>query len=73
MSPVVDGLAQDYGGRIVFQRLNAQREGEELFRQYGLRGHPAYVVLGGKGQVVWQKIGEVSRQELEDALRRVLQ
>ncbi len=73
MSLVVDGLAQDYGGRIVFQRLNAQREGKESFRQYGLRGHPAYVILDGKGRVVWQKIGEVSPQELKDALRRVLQ
>jgi thioredoxin-related protein len=73
MSPVVDGLAQDYGDRVAFQRLNAQQEGEKLFRQYGLRGHPAYVILDGKGQAVWQKIGEVSRQELEDAFRRVLQ
>ena len=73
MSPIVDGLVQDYGDRIITQRLNAQQEGEKLFRQYGLRGHPAYVILGGTGQVVWQKIGEVSRQELEDALRQVLQ
>jgi thioredoxin-related protein len=72
MSPVVDGLEQDYGGRIAFQRFDAQLEGERLFRQYGLRGHPAYVILDGKGEAVWQKIGEVSRQELEDALRRVL-
>jgi hypothetical protein len=73
MSPIVDGLAQDYGDRVAFQRLNARQEGEKLFRQYGLRGHPAYVVLGRKGQVVWQQIGEVSHQGLEDALRQVLQ
>lgn len=72
MSPIVDGLAQDYSDRIAFQRLNAQQEGEQLFRQYGLRGHPAYVILDGKGQAVWQKIGEVSRQELENTLARVL-
>jgi biopolymer transport protein ExbD len=73
MSPVVDGLAQDYGDRALFRRLNAQQEGEQLFRQYRLRGHPAYVILDQRGQVAWQKIGEVSRQELEDALRQVLQ
>ncbi len=72
MSPVVNGLAQDYGDRITFQRLNAQQEGEKLFRQYGLRGHPAYVILDGKGRAVWQKTGEVARQELEEALRQVL-
>jgi len=72
MSPIVDGLAQDYGERIVFQRLNAQQEGEQLFRQYRLRGHPAYVILDQRGQVAWQQIGEVSRQELVTALERVL-
>ena len=72
MSPIVDGLAQDYGERIVFQRLNAQQEGEQPFRQYRLRGHPAYVILDQRGQVAWQQIGEVSRQELVTTLERVL-
>ena len=72
MSPIVDGLAQDYGGRIAFQRLNAQGEGEQLFRQYRLRGHPAYVILDQHGRVAWQQIGEVSRQELMAALARAL-
>jgi len=72
MSPIVDGLAQEFGGRIVFQRLNAQQEGEQLFRQYRLRGHPAYVMLDQRGQVAWQQIGEISRQELVTALERVL-
>lgn len=72
MSPVVDGLAQDYGDRIVFQRLNAQQEGEPLFRQYRLRGHPAYVILDKHGQIAWQQIGEVSRQDLVDGIERVL-
>jgi hypothetical protein len=72
MSPIVDGLAQDYGDRIVFQRLNARQEGEPLFRQYRLRGHPAYVILDKRGQVAWQQIGEVSRQDLVDGIERVL-
>ncbi len=72
MSPIVDGLAQDYGDRIVFQRLNAQQEGRPLFRQYRLRGHPAYVILDKRGRVVWQQIGEVSRQDLVDGINRVL-
>jgi len=72
MSPIVDGLAQDYGDRIVFQRLNAQQDGEQLFRQYRLRGHPAYVILDQRGQVAWQQIGEVPRQELVTALERLL-
>ena len=72
MSPIVDGLAQDYGDRIVFLRLNAQQEGGQLFRQYRLRGHPAYVIMDKRGQVAWQQIGEVSRQDLVDGIERVL-
>jgi hypothetical protein len=73
MSPIVDGLAQDYGDRIVFQRLNAQQEGEKQFRLYGLRGHPAYVILDRRGKVAWQMVGQMSRQDLEAAIRRVLE
>ena len=73
MSPIVDELAQDYGDRIVFQRLNAQQEGEKQFRKYGLRGHPAYVILDRRGKVAWQVVGQVPRQDLEAAIRQALE
>lgn len=73
MSPIVDGLAQDFSDRIVFQRLNAHQEGEKEFRQFGLRGHPAYVMLDRRGKVAWQMVGQMSRQDLEAAIRRALE
>ena len=73
MSPIVDGLAQAYGDRIVFQRLNAQPEGAKQFRQYRLRGHPAYVILDRRRKVAWQMVGQMSRQDLEAAIRRALE
>ena len=72
MSPIVDGLAQDFGDRVTFQRLDARREGAELFRQYRLRGHPSYVIIDRSGKIAWRGIGVVSRQELEDVLQQVL-
>lgn len=72
MSPIVDGLAKDFGDRVAFQRLDARREGAELFRQYRLRGHPSYVIIDRSGKIAWQRVGVVSRQELEDALQQVL-
>jgi thioredoxin-related protein len=73
MSPVVNGLAQEYGDQMFFQQLNVQEEGAELFKQYRLRGHPAYVILDRRGKVAWQMAGQMSRQDLETALRRVLE
>jgi hypothetical protein len=73
MSPVVDGLAQKYGDRMIFQQLNVQGEGADLFKQYHLRGHPAYVILDRRGTVAWQMVGQVSRQDMEAAIRRALE
>ena len=73
MSPVVNGLAQEYGDRMIFRELNVQAEGADLFKQYRLRGHPAYVILDGRGRVAWQMVGQMSRQDLEAAIRRALE
>jgi len=73
MSPVVNGLAQEYEDRLIFQQLNVQGEGADLFKQYRLRGHPAYVILDRRGKVAWQMVGQVSRQDMEAAIRRALE
>ena len=73
MSPVVNGLAQEYGDRMIFQQLNVQEEGADLFKQYRLRGHPAYVILDRRGKVAWQMVGQVSREDMEAAIRRALE
>jgi len=73
MSPVVNGLAIEYGDRMIFQQLNAQEEGADLFKQYRLRGHPAYVILDRRGRVAAQTVGQMSRQDIEVGIRRALE
>ena len=72
MQPVVDGLEQEYGNRIAFQRLNAAREGQALFQRYNLPGHPAFVIVDQQDNVVWRFIGQTTRETLEQAIRHTL-
>jgi thioredoxin-related protein len=71
--PIVNGLENDYSDRIAFQRLNAAREGQALFRRYNLRGHPAYVILDEQGNIVWRLVGQTPRAALEQAIQRALE
>ncbi len=73
MRPVVDGLEQDYGDRIEFQRYNiASEEGETWARQYNLRGHPAFLLLDSQGQERWRYLGVIPREKIEAELKVVL-
>lgn len=43
MQPIVNGLEEEYGEVLTFERVNANLEpGRTLLRAYGLRGHPSY-------------------------------
>lgn len=60
MRPVVNGLEQMYENHIEFRRYNiASAEGEAWASQYGLRGHPAFLLLDDQGEESWRYIGVV--------------
>jgi thioredoxin-related protein len=73
MTPIVNGLENDYGDRIIFQHLNAALEGRALFQRYNVRGHPAYVILDEQGNVIWRLAGQVPREALEQGIERALE
>jgi len=65
MEPVVNGLEEELGARIEFQRIDANsRDGQEVFRSFNLRGHPSYVILNPEADVLWRGLGEQSRDIL---------
>ena len=64
MAPIVDGLTQDYAGRIDVIKLNAREEGRAAFEHYKLAGHPSYVIVGRAGAVMWSGVGVRTRDEL---------
>ena len=71
MEPIVDGLEAEFTGRITIIRINANDPaGAEQLASYGLRGHPAFVVLDPAGAVSATFLGtqtvEVLRQAMMD-------
>jgi hypothetical protein len=73
MEPVVNGLEQDFGSQVEFQRINASdSDGREIFQSYNLRGHPAYVILNSKADVLWFGFGEQARDILAQQIHLAL-
>lgn len=73
MTPIVNGLQTEYGDRVVFRHFNVTTpEGARMQVRYGLRGHPAFVLVDSRGQVSWQVVGQVSKQELRTRLEALL-
>lgn len=73
MMPIVNGLEDQFGGQMSFVRLNAD-EGDNaaLLAQYGLRGHPSFVVLDESGAVVERFLGPQSSETLSAAIEQAL-
>lgn len=56
--PIVDGLEEEFEGRVAVSRLDAAvPENARLQTQYGVRGHPSFVLLDGDGRVVLSFLG----------------
>lgn len=73
MRPVVNGLAQTYGDEVDFRSHNiASQEGQAWAEQYGLRGHPAYVLLDARGNESWRAVGVVPGGAIEAEITAVL-
>ena len=77
MTPVVNGLETTFGEQVEIRSLNAAfGDGRSAFQNYGLPGHPSYVILNPQGQVLWSAFGPQSagalEEEVENAITKVL-
>jgi thioredoxin-like negative regulator of GroEL len=74
MMPIVDGLEQEFEGRMVVAGLNlAVPANQEFQQQLGVRGHPSFVVLDAGGRVVEQYVGQQSADTLRTAMMAALE
>ena len=62
LGPMIDAVAQEFAGRLVVGKLNAD-DHPEVSAQYGVRAIPTLLVFRG-GQVVEQRVGTLSKGEL---------
>lgn len=73
MRPIVNGLEGEYGDRIDFRRHNIiTDEGNAWATKYGVRGHPAFLLVDEQGQEQWRTVGVVPEETMEAALTAVL-
>ncbi len=73
MTPVVNGLKVEYQESAAFLSLDAAfGEGKRALDAYGLPGHPSFVLLDDKGDVIWRAVGPQSSEALQDALEKAL-
>lgn len=69
MAPIVNGLEEEFGGRVAFQRMNVDEQDGRLAAQtYRVRGHPAIVILDAQGEVIWSRVGVQSVKDVASAL-----
>jgi thioredoxin 1 len=70
ISPVVDGLADDYDGQVKVGKLNVD-ENPATPGQFGVRGIPT-LILFKDGKVVDQVVGAVPKNQLESLIKKAL-
>ncbi len=75
MRPIVNGLETEFAGEVAFLYLNAadNGDGERLFDQLILRGHPGYVLFTADGGELYRSVGLIDAETLRAAITSSLQ
>ena len=73
MSPIVDGLEDDFGNKVKFVRLDFDdpTQGKEA-RVLGVNAHPAFMLIKANGDVQERFAGEIARSKLTAAIKHLL-
>jgi thioredoxin 1 len=71
MAPVIEELAEEYAGRVIFGKLNTD-ENPATTERFGIMGIPTMLFLQG-GTEVECIVGAVPKQEIRNMLDRFLE
>jgi len=70
IAPIVEELAKDYAGKVVFGKLNVD-ENKANAVKYGITAIPT-LLLFKNGKLVDQVLGAVPKQHLEEKIRKII-
>ena len=70
MAPVIEELAEEYTGKVVFGKLNTD-DNPATTERFGVMGIPTLLILQG-GNEVERVVGAVPKQEIRTVLDRYL-
>ena len=68
VAPIIESMAKDYTGRILFGKVNVD-ENPEIARQYGIMSIPTLLIFKN-GNVVDKIIGAMPRNRLEPKIKK---
>lgn len=63
VAPIIEELAEDYRGKIVFGKLNTD-ENQETMKDYNIMSIPTLLIFK-RGKLVDRSVGAMPREELE--------
>lgn len=73
MTPIVDGIEEQYGEQVVFKRINADvDDGPIIVRAYRIPGHPTTILFDEGGNEVQRLLGPQSAEVVEQAVQKIL-
>jgi thioredoxin 1 len=70
VAPVIEEMARDYAGKILFGKLNVD-ENQRVAQEYGIMSIPTLLVFKD-GKLVDQIVGALPKKMLEERIRRYL-
>ncbi len=73
MTPIVDGLEDEFSGQVKFVRydLDDATQGKQA-HLLGVNAHPAFMLIKANGDVKARFAGEIARAKLEAAVKQLL-
>ncbi len=73
MTPIVDGIEEQYGEQIVLKRINADvDDGPTIVRAYRIPGHPTTLLFDKEGNEVQRLLGPQPADVIEQAVQKIL-
>ena len=70
--PIVDGLSEEFDGRVSVIQLNAALStNARLQADFGLTGHPSFVVLDNEGRVKQRFFGPQTEMTLRQSMEAI--
>jgi thioredoxin-like negative regulator of GroEL len=73
MTPIVDGLEEQYQGQIAVRRIDASRDdGPKIVREYNILGHPAIILFDQHGNEQSRLLGPQKQEEIASLLEQLL-
>ncbi len=67
--PIVDGIEDEYRGRLTVIRINVQEPGfQPLLARYNFQFTPTFILFDGRGNEVLRSVGSIDPEGIRRAL-----